>query len=159
MLGAQQLRCVNDERTTVPRRDDIWLCVALQALAVGNALSIEHSSNRVWRMAIHARRQDVSFFLPQLTPDHLLMDSFDLDMAPRACSCNILPSDGRPAIGVRENKVGRVTGRAVGRDNKACPEQSLPVNTLRVIVNDIGLVDISLSLHGSSSSITTAMSF
>jgi len=119
--------------------------VTSEAIPVRHPLRIEHFANLMRLVAIHARRQRVCFFLPQLSTDDLAMHNLNLSVAFRTCSSDVAARDGRSRIGVRKNGMRRVAGNTVGRDNEALLEQGLPMDTLREILQDMVLMDCTLS--------------
>ena len=75
-------------------------------------------------------------------------------MAGRAHRGHVVCVDARPRIGVRTNVMGGVTGGADGRDGEALAEQTLTVNTHRVMLENVLLRYLVSSGYGRSLAVT-----
>jgi hypothetical protein len=93
-------------------------------------------------MAIHAGRDHVWLLLPQFSLDHFAVDKFDLGVTVGASFRDVLFGNGRAGVRVRQNKVCSVTASADRRNNQPTTEQSLAMNAIHVIAQDVGLWDL-----------------
>ena len=121
--------------------------MAAQAVGVGHALVVEDPPHLVGLVAVDAGRQHVGLLLPQLALDDLAVHDLDLGVALGAGGRDVAPRDGRGRVGRPQDRVGRVAGGAVGGHDQALAQQPLAVNALRVVLQDVVLVDLAVALH------------
>jgi hypothetical protein len=84
----------------------------------------------------------MGLLLPKFAADHLLVYGFYLSVAFRARLGDVLLGDGRARVGVRQYKVRCVTTRAHCRYRQAALEQTLAMNALRIIAQDVTLGNV-----------------
>lgn len=107
------------EQIPAIRRFQVLIAVAAHAIGVRHALRVEHVADLVRLVAIDARRKYMRFLLPQLAADCLAVDFFDLGVALGASRRDIAPVDRRIRIGMGEDAVRRVAGRAIRGNNQS----------------------------------------
>ena len=81
----------------------------------------------MWRMTIHAGRDDMGLFAPQLTAHNFLVHFFDLSMTLHTGCGYLSPADGRCRIRMRQNMMRGVTVCTHCGDNETPFEQALSV--------------------------------
>ena len=119
----------------------VGIAMATQTITVCCASLVEHASDLMRRVAIHACRDNIRLLLPEPALDHLDVDLFDLCMALCARRRDIVAVNARLRISVRKNLVRRVTRGANGGHRQALPEQTGPVDRQRVILEYRVLMD------------------
>ena len=98
-------------------------------------------------MAIRAGGQHVGLFFPELATDCLPVNLFDLRVALRTGSSDILAIDRRRRVGMRQDQVRRMATGAVGRYGESLFQQRLAVNALGVVLEDAVLRNVELELY------------
>ena len=144
VAGGLVLLLVHEHRPPVASPSRRLLLVALQAVRVRHALRVEDLAHLVRLVAVDARGQDVGLLLPELPLDDLPVDGLDLGVALRAGLRDVAAGDRGPGVGVGQDVVGGVAGGAVRGDDEALLEEALAVDRLRVVLQDVVLVDVAL---------------
>ena len=91
--------------------------MAALAVLVRHTLRIKDSPDLVRLVAVHAGRDEVRLFLPQLAANDFAVHILNQRMALRAGSGDVLFGDGRTVISVRQYEVRRVATGANRRDD------------------------------------------
>lgn len=125
----------------------MFIGVATHAVGVGHALGIVNVADLMRLVAVHAGRQNVRFFLPELAADRFAMHFFDLGVAFSAGGSDVASVDRRIWVSVRQDVVGRVAGNAIGRNDQTLLEKRLAVNALGIILQDVVLVNLAVGLN------------
>ena len=132
------------------------LGVATHAVAVRHALWVEHLPDLMGRVAIHAGRNHVLLFFPEFATDHLAMHRLNLGVALGASLGDVLLGDGRARIRVGQNEMRRVAAVTDSRDREAALEQSLTVDTVHVVAEDVVLGDVAREADWGTFTMATA---
>jgi hypothetical protein len=92
-------------------------------------------------VTIDADRYLVGLLFPQLTSDDLQMHPLDLGVALHAGSSDVVAIDAGRGVLVRQDIVGGVTASTYGSDDEASPKETVSVDRLRVILQDVSLAN------------------
>ncbi len=134
----------------------VCIGVAAHAIGVGHALGVENVADFVGLVAVEAGGQYICLFLPEFAPDRLAVHHFDFGMAFGAGGRDVAPVDRRIRIGVRQDVVRGVARHAGGGDDQAFLENRLAVDALRIIFENVVLVDVAVQLDGRAFAMATA---
>ena len=138
---------VDIERPSVPGRLEVAPFMAAQAVAIGHPLVVEDPPGLVRLMAVDAGGKHVRLAFPQLALDHLAVHRLDGRMAARAGGGDVRAGNRRLAVRVRKDRVRRVARHARSRDHQSLVHEGIAVDALRIVGQDVGLVDRALPLH------------
>lgn len=128
----------------------LLICVAVHAIRIGHSLGVENIPDFVRLMAIDAGGQDVCLFFPQFAANNFAVHGFDLRVAFGAGGGNIPAIDRRSGVGMRQDQVRSVAGRAIWSYCQSLLQQSLSMDTLGVVLQNIVLVNGAVALNRSS---------
>jgi hypothetical protein len=107
-----------------------------EAVFIGCAGIVEDPSLLVRLVAIHACRDLVRLFLPEAALDDLHVDFFDAGVTLGTRGGHVVVMDAGPRVGVRQNIVGGVTGRADRRDAQAGSEEAVSMDGHGVVLEN-----------------------
>jgi hypothetical protein len=142
--GILDFLLLDGERDLFPLNDlvDVRLFMALQALSICGAQDQILSPKRVRPVTVVAGGNGSGFLFPELTPDNLDMHLLDAGVAGGTGGGDVARGDGGAGVRVRQDHVVAVTVVAGGSNDQAAPEQSLAVDALGIIAQDIVFRDI-----------------
>ena len=83
----------------------------------------------------------MQLFFPELAFDDLQMDLFDLSVTLHAGRGDVVAIDAGSRVFVRQNVMGGMAARANGGDNETSLEETITVDGLGVIFQNMAFVD------------------
>ena len=110
---------------------------------IDHARVVEHATDLVRLVAVHAGRDLVRLLFPQLALDDLRVHLLDHRVAGRAGAGDVVLVDARARVLVRQDEVGRMAGGAHGGHRSDPAEQARAVDRQRVVLEDVILGDLS----------------
>jgi len=110
----------------------------------------------VWMVTVGAGRYGTGFSFPELSLDDFEMDFFNPGMAFGACCGDVQRRDGRSGIRVGENEMIAVAVVTGSRDDQPALEQSLSMDTLGIIGQNVVLWNVVNAGYGGSLPVTFA---
>jgi hypothetical protein len=108
---------------------------------VREALFVENAPDVVRLVTIDADGYLVRLLFPELTLDDLQMDLFDLSVTLHASVGDVIAVDAGAGIFVRQNVMGGMTARANGGDDEASLEETITMDGLGVIFQNMTFVN------------------
>ena len=135
---------VHEQGYRVALRDAHQTLVAVTTHAVGVSRTrlVEHPAYPVRRVTVHAGRDSVRLLLPQPALDHLAVHLLDLAVALCAGRGDVVDVDRGARVGVGQDLVRGVAGRAHRRHGEPLAVQSLAMDGLGVVLEDAVLRDV-----------------
>ncbi|MBM4162212.1 MAG: hypothetical protein FJ217_14080 [Ignavibacteria bacterium] len=98
----------------------------------------------------------MSLLLPELAFDQFPVHRFNLRVALRTGFRDVAPRNRRSRISMRENAMRSVARCTIRGDNEPFTQQSLPVNALRKILQDVVCMDSPLQHDGGALTVAPA---
>ena len=121
--------------------------MAQHTIRIGHTVVVLNFARLMRLMAVDADGNTLRIRLPELAANHLAMHTFNLVMAFFAGFGDIVASDGGARIRMWQNAVGTMAGHAGRADDQTFLEEPFPVETLRIILDNVIFVNNALPLH------------
>lgn len=121
---------------------DILFTVTFQAGTVREGRSDVLDIHFMWYMAVGAGRHISRVLFPQLALDDLFVHLGDQHMTFHACLCNVLFRDRRIQTGIGQDQMIPMTVVAGSCNQQTLLEQTVSVDALAVVLQDIVFTDI-----------------
>src|ERR1035438_4776729 len=127
----------------VARTIQFWIRVAAHAVRVRHSHVVKDVSDLVRLMAVRAGGQDVGLFLPEFSTNYFAVDGFNLRVAFGAGGSDVFAIDRGGRVGVGQYRMHRVASGAGRSNGQPFFQQSLAVDALRVVPENVVLSDLS----------------